>query len=89
MSEYGEQGDLIKALRRIEGQARGIQAMVSEERECSEVVQQLAALRNAVDRVSHRVVAANLRACLAGVEVPRRVQPRLERGLATLAGLRT
>ena len=89
MSEYGEQGDLIRALRRIEGQARGIQAMVSAERECSEVVQQLGALRNAVDRISHRVVAANLRACLAEVDVPRSLQPRLERGLATLAGLRT
>jgi len=89
MNEYRGQEDLIKALRRIEGQARGIQAMIGGGRECAEVVQQLAALPNAVDRVSHRVVAANLRACLADVEVPPDVRPKLERGLAALAGLRT
>ena len=89
MNEYSGQEDLIKALRRIEGQARGIQAMIGGGRECAEVVQQLAALRNAVDRVSHRVVAANLRACLAEVEVPPGVRPKLERGLAALGGLRT
>ena len=89
MTEYREQADLIKALRRIEGQARGVQAMISGGRECAEVVQQLAAIRNAVDRVSHRVVAANLRACLAEVEIPSHLRPKLERGLAALAGLRT
>jgi len=89
MNEYGGQSDLIKALRRIEGQARGVQAMIEGGRECAEVVQQLAALRNAVDRVSHRVVAENLRACLAEVTLPADVRPKLERGLAVLGGLRT
>lgn len=89
MNESREQDDLIKALRRIEGQTRGIQAMIRGGRECAEVVQQLAAVRNAVDRVSHRVVAANLRACLAEVDVPKHVRPKLERGLAALVGLRT
>ena len=63
--------------------------MISEGRECADVVQQLAAIRNAVDRLSHRVVAANLRACLAELEVPVAVRPKLERGLAALGGLRT
>ena len=89
MNEFSQQPDLIKALRRIEGQARGVQGMISGGRECAEVVQQLAAMRNAVDRVSHRVVAANLRACLAEVEVPSHLRPKLERGLAALGGLRT
>lgn len=89
MDHYSGEDDLIRALRRIEGQARGIQAMIAGGRECAEVVQQLAALRNAVDRLSHRVVAANLRACLAEVEVPDSLRPKLERGLAVLGGLRT
>ena len=89
MTQLEQEADLIKALRRIEGQARGIQAMISGGRECAEVVQQLAAMRNAVDRVSHRVVAANLRACLAEVDVPIHLRPKLERGLAALGGLRT
>lgn len=89
MAEAGQSDDLIKALRRIEGQARGIQAMIGGGRECAEVVQQLAAMRNAVDRVSHRVVAANLRACLAELDVPPELRPKLERGLAALGSMRT
>jgi len=89
MSDFAGEAELIKALRRIEGQARGVQAMISDGRECAEVVQQLAAMRNAVDRLSHRVVAANLRSCLAELEVPSPLRAKLERGLGALGGLRT
>ncbi len=88
-AQYAEEQDLIRALRRIEGQARGIQGMIDDRRECADVVQQLAALRNAVDRVSHRIVASNLKACLNEIEIPSHVRPKLERGLAALGGLRT
>ena len=40
--------DLQKRLKRIEGQLRGVQKMLDEDRECHEVVQQLAAIRSAV-----------------------------------------
>ena len=42
------QHDLILRLRRIEGQARGVQRMVQEGRDCAEIVHQLAAMRAAV-----------------------------------------
>jgi CsoR family transcriptional regulator, copper-sensing transcriptional repressor len=40
--------DLQKRLKRIEGQVRGVQKMLDEDRECHEVVQQLAAIKSAV-----------------------------------------
>jgi DNA-binding FrmR family transcriptional regulator len=40
--------DLQKRLKRIEGQLRGVQKMLEEDRECHEIVQQLAAVRSAV-----------------------------------------
>ncbi|MBI5290252.1 MAG: metal-sensitive transcriptional regulator, partial [Chloroflexi bacterium] len=40
--------DLQKRLRRIEGQVRGVQKMLDEDRECHEIIQQLAAIRSAV-----------------------------------------
>jgi DNA-binding FrmR family transcriptional regulator len=40
--------DLQKRLKRIEGQLRGVQKMIDEDRECHEIVQQLAAVRSAV-----------------------------------------
>ena len=86
---YVERDDLIKALRRIEGQSRGVQSMLMDGRPCAEVVQQMSAMRAAMDRLSHRMVASNLRACLAGAELPEQVERELEHGLLALAGLRS
>ena len=44
--------NLVQRLKRIEGQVRGVQTMMSEERDCREVLQQLTAIRSAVQSVS-------------------------------------
>ena len=41
------QEDLVARMRRIEGQARGVQRMLAEERGCLEILTQLASLRSA------------------------------------------
>jgi len=56
--------DLQKRLRRIEGQVRGIQAMLAEGRECSEVVTQIAAASKAMEQVGFKLVASGLTYCL-------------------------
>ncbi len=43
---------LIKRLRRIEGQTRGVQAMLEEERDCREIMQQLSAVSSAIKSTS-------------------------------------
>lgn len=80
---------LVNRLRRIEGQARGIAKMLEEGRDCGDVVQQIAAMRNALDRLGYEVVRANLRACLAGTELGRDTEGQLEKALAALGGLRS
>jgi DNA-binding FrmR family transcriptional regulator len=40
---------IVKRLRRIEGQVRGLQKMVAEERDCESIITQLAAVRSAID----------------------------------------
>lgn len=58
--------DVLLRLRRLEGQIRGIQRMLSEGQECEAVVTQLAAAKAALDRVSFRLVAAGMRHCVTG-----------------------
>ena len=41
------QADLVARMRRLEGQARGVQRMLAEERGCLEILNQLASLRSA------------------------------------------
>jgi len=60
--------DLHKRLRRVEGQVRGIQAMLTTDRECREVVTQIAAATKALEQVGFRLLAAGLTTCLADPE---------------------
>lgn len=59
--------DTLKRLRRLEGQIRGIQRLVTEGAECRDIVTQLAAARGALDRVGFRLVASAL-SCPEGQE---------------------
>ena len=51
---------LINRLRRIEGQARGIQRMLEEDRDCQEVLAQLVAMREATNRVGMQALGCQL-----------------------------
>lgn len=51
-------------LRRIEGQIQGLQRMLDADRECTEIIQQFAAVRAALDRVAVDLISAGLEQCL-------------------------
>ena len=56
--------DLVKRLRRIEGQIRGIQQMLVDGRECRDVVTQISAASKALDQAGFKLVASGLAYCL-------------------------
>ena len=55
--------DVIKRLRRAEGQIGGGIKMIEEGRDCSDVVTQLAAASRALDRAGFKIIAAGLQQC--------------------------
>ncbi len=60
--------DVIRRLRRAEGQIRGVIAMLQEGRDCADVVTQLAAVSRALDRAGFKVIASGLQQCMSGTE---------------------
>ena len=60
--------NLIKRLRRIEGQLRGVQAMLEEERDCREIMQQLSAISSAVKSTSRTFFEDYAALCLADMD---------------------
>lgn len=56
---------LLKRLRRIEGQVRGIQKMVQEDRYCIDVLQQASAVTAAMDRVALELLSDHVNHCMA------------------------
>jgi len=57
---------LLQRLKRIEGQIRGLQRMLSEERTCSEIILQLMAARKALDAVGTTLLHDHIDRCLPG-----------------------
>ncbi len=59
-----ERADIIRGMARLEGQLRGIHKMLEEDRDCPEVLTQLAAARAALDRIARLVFEDHLDHCL-------------------------
>ena len=57
---------LLLRLRRIEGQVRGLQRMVGEERYCPEVMEQISAVQESLRGVGRILLRNHLRHCVAG-----------------------
>lgn len=55
-------------LRRIEGQVRGVQRMLDDDRDCREIVQQLKAVRSATENATAVLMRAYAKECLLDVE---------------------
>jgi DNA-binding FrmR family transcriptional regulator len=58
------QSDVLNRLRRIEGQVRGLQRLVVEGQDCTQVVHQLAAARRALDKVGFLVLTHRMQECI-------------------------
>lgn len=65
---------IMNRLKRAEGQLRGIQKMIEEEKECRDVITQLSAVRSSVDKIMGIIVAENLKECLENPERDSNVQ---------------
>ncbi|HEX7048878.1 MAG TPA: metal-sensitive transcriptional regulator [Longimicrobiales bacterium] len=55
----------IKRLRRIEGQVRGLQRMVEEDRYCADIMTQIASVHEALRAVGKELMRNHLRHCAA------------------------
>jgi DNA-binding FrmR family transcriptional regulator len=59
-----DQAILIRRLRRIEGQVRGIERMIERREYCIDILQQTAALRAAVDSVALLILEDHVQGCV-------------------------
>jgi DNA-binding FrmR family transcriptional regulator len=61
-------GQLLARLRRIEGQIRGIEGMVEDDRYCIDVLTQISAAQAALDKVALGLLDGHARHCVVGAE---------------------
>lgn len=56
--------EIIQRLKRIEGQARGVQKMVEDGRDCTEIVTQIASIRAAASSLNGELIEKYLVCCM-------------------------
>jgi DNA-binding FrmR family transcriptional regulator len=79
-------GDVIKRLRRAEGQLAGVIRMLEAGRDCADVVTQLAAVSRALDKAGFAIISTGLEQCIVkGEGVDSADRTRLEKLFLSLA----
>ena len=71
MSDHGhgyhsDKEALVKRLHRIEGQVRGIERMVDDDRYCIDVLTQIAAVSTALESLAFKILDDHVNHCVAG-----------------------
>ena len=64
--DRSSQKQLLDRLKRVEGQVRGLQRMVEEQRGCSDIITQLLATRSALEQVGVRLLDEQMQSCFPG-----------------------
>ena len=65
---YGYEGEkkaITSRLRRIEGQVRGLERMVEDERYCIDILTQISAVTTALDRVALKILEGHVHHCVS------------------------
>jgi len=69
---------LLARLSRLEGQVRGVQRMVEDDRYCIDVLTQISAVQAALDKVALGLLDDHTRTCVIGAQDPGRREERTE-----------
>jgi DNA-binding FrmR family transcriptional regulator len=77
---------LLKRLHRVEGQVRGIERMIEEDRYCIDVLTQISAAQAALDKVALELLDDHARNCVIGAQPARQVE-RTEELMGAVARL--
>ncbi|MBC2682438.1 metal-sensitive transcriptional regulator [Corynebacterium anserum] len=83
-----ESKKILQRLRRARGQLDGVISMIENDRECRDIVTQLAAVSSALDRAGIKIISTNMRSCMDAVaagEEPAMSEQELEKLFLSLA----
>lgn len=65
LAEANNKDALQKRLKRIEGQVKGIQKMVDEDRYCVDILVQISAIRSAINKVGTIILENHVKGCVS------------------------
>lgn len=85
LASSSAKADILKRVRRLEGQARGIAKMIEDDRDCGEILQQLAAVRSAAHQATVALVRVYASECVVSDNPPEEIADALATALSRLS----
>ena len=79
-----DQTDSLKRLKRIEGQIQGIGRMVTGQRYCIDILQQITAARRALEQVGLHIMQRHVQGCVADAVRAKRGEGKIRELIATV-----
>lgn len=65
LAKGNDRAALNRRLKRIEGQVKGIQKMIEDERYCVDILIQISAVRSAIDKVGSIILENHIKGCVS------------------------
>ncbi len=82
-----DKDQLLKRLRRVEGQVRGVERMIEEDRYCIDVLTQISAIQAALDKVALGLLDDHALHCVTGASDPVQREAKTEELMAAVGRL--
>jgi DNA-binding FrmR family transcriptional regulator len=74
----------LNRMKKIEGQIRGVGKMIEEEKYCVDILNQIAAVKSALDGVARKVLKRHVESCVADAILKRQADEKIEELMATV-----
>lgn len=84
----GDKDALAKRMHRIEGQVRGIEKMIAEDRYCIDILTQISAVSTALEAVGFKILDDHVNHCVAGALASGDEQVAADKGRELLEAVR-
>ncbi|MEE8381448.1 MAG: metal-sensitive transcriptional regulator [Thermodesulfobacteriota bacterium] len=72
------QAESIERLKKIEGQVRGVAKMVENEKYCIDIINQIAAAKNALDGVARIIMKQHVESCVTQAIMEGKAEEKIE-----------
>jgi DNA-binding FrmR family transcriptional regulator len=74
----------LSRMSKIEGQIRGVSKMINEEKYCVDILNQISAVRNALDGVARKILKRHVESCVTDAILKRQAEAKIEELMNTI-----
>jgi DNA-binding FrmR family transcriptional regulator len=76
--------DSLSRMKKIEGQIRGVSKMIDEEKYCVDILNQISAVKSALDGVARKILKRHVESCVTDAILKRQAEEKIDELMNTI-----